>query len=326
MKHDASNAALIKKTKRINPALAVPVLAGCILILAAGCSRKSASQLPAEKIREYANALYNRDLYQEAIEEYQHYLDYYPVKAQERASINFTIADIYFERLHDYQKALAGYLRVKHLFPESDLREKADKQIVACMERLGRSADAKQALDEATRLNQPEGEENRPGEVLARVGQKEITSGDLDFRIKQLPESIQKDISGREARLQFLQQLVATELFYEAAKRQGLDQDKEVIAGAFEAKKSLMVQKYLAAQISQSMNVTPDDVKLYYQAHKDRYVVKDGAEKSRQKSFQEAAEEAAQDLTRERQQKAYSDLLQRMIKSEDVQIYDDKVK
>jgi len=215
---------------------------------------------------------------------------------------------------------------VKHLFPESDLREKADKQIVACMERLGRSADAKQALDEATRLNQPEGEENRPGEVLARVGQKEITSGDLDFRIKQLPESIQKDISGREARLQFLQQLVATELFYEAAKRQGLDQDKEVIAGAFEAKKSLMVQKYLAAQISQSMNVTPDDVKLYYQAHKDRYVVKDGAEKSRQKSFQEAAEEAAQDLTRERQQKAYSDLLQRMIKSEDVQIYDDKVK
>ena len=109
--------------------------------------------------------------------------------------------------------------------------------------------------------------------------------------------------------------------------RAGYDKDKDVIEGTFQAKKSLMVQKYLEHEIPGGSNITGDDVKLYYQANKDKYVEKDKKGKVvRQKSLDEVKNEAASDLLREKQQKAYNELLQRMMQTENVKIYDDKIK
>ena len=46
----------------------------------------------------------------------------------------------------------------------------------------------------------------------------------------------------------------------------------------------------------------------------------------RQKSFEEVRKEVADDLLKEKQKKAYEDLLQRMMTAEKVEIYDDLVK
>ena len=40
-------------------------------ILTIQCSQQSEPSIDSEKIREYANALYNRELYSQAIKEYQ---------------------------------------------------------------------------------------------------------------------------------------------------------------------------------------------------------------------------------------------------------------
>jgi hypothetical protein len=119
---------------------------------------------------------------------------------------------------------------------------------------------------------------------------------------------------------------MAAELFYDAAKRKGLDNDKDVIEGTFQTKKSLMVQKFLGEEIAGQVKISDDDVELYYKANLDRYAEKDDKGKvKRQKSFQEVQRQAAEDLVRDRQQKAYEEIVARMLNAENVQIFDDRV-
>ena len=297
-----------------------------VFLIYNGCSNTKQPAVDGEKVREYANALYNRELYDQAVREYQQYLDLYDVDEQQRANINFIIGNIYFDRLNDYENAMASYLKVKHIYPDSDVMTQVDKRIVACLERLQRSADAKQALDEATALEPESIVQSQPGTVIAKIGNREITSGDLKYAIGQLPEYLQSQFEDKQGKINFLQQYVATELFYDAAKRKELDQNKDVIEGAFQAKKSLMVQKYLEEEIASQVQISADDVDLYYRANKENYVEKDEeGNVTRQKPFEEVQQEVAEDLTYEKQQKAIDELLQRMMTAEKVEIYSDLV-
>ncbi len=313
----------MKNNLRFSAAL----LASVALLGLAACGKTGSSGVDSGRQREYANALYNRGLYKQAVEEYRHYLDQRQPDAEETANIDFTIGNIYFERLHDYENALAAYLRVKHLYPESKLMPDVDRQIVACLERLNRSADAKQALDEATALDPGQVQPSRPGTVLASIGDRKITSGDLDYLIAQMPSYVQGQFTQKSAKEELLRNYIATELLYGAAKRKGLEKEKEVIDATFEAKKNFMVQKYLAEELKDQIQVTPDDVELYYKANKDRYVEKDDKGKvKKQKSFAEAREQAAGDLGREKQKKAIDALLARMMTAEKVEIFTDRLK
>jgi tetratricopeptide (TPR) repeat protein len=280
-----------------------------------------------EKVRAYANALYNRELYPQAVETYQRYLDLYHVNDNQRANINFVIGNIYFERLHDYENAMAYFLKIKHLFPESELMSRTDRLVVECLERLQRSADAKQALDEATSLEPGSSTPSRPGEIIAKIGDREITSGDLAFQISQLPDYVQSQFQSTGGKREFLRQFIATELFYDAAKRKGLDRDKEVTEGTFQAKKSLMVQRYLQDEIAGQVQLNAEDIELYFKANQEKYAEKDKDGKIiRQKPLDEVRKQVAEDLLRERQQKAYEELMARMMRTENVQIFDDLVR
>ena len=87
-----------------------------------------------------------------------------------------------------------------------------------------------------------------------------------------------------------------------------------------------MVQKYLEEEIAGQVEISDEDIQLYYDAHKDKYVEKDEqGNVKRQKAFREVRREVAEDLLRERQQKAYNDLLDRMVETEDAKIFADKV-
>jgi len=298
-----------------------------LILLLSACIRTGRAELDGEKVREYANALYNNELYQQAVEEYRHYLDIYPLDIEKRANIWFTIGNIYFDRINDYEKALAFYLKIKTLCPDSPVMQDTEKKIVACLERLQRSSDAKLALNDAVNFKSGLDDTGRPGDVVAKVGDKTITSGDLDFYLSRVPDYIKNQIKDRESKKNFLVQYIATELFYDAAKRAGYDKDKDVIEGTFQAKKSLMVQKYLEKEIPSGENISADDVELYYKANKDKYTEKDKDGKiKRIKTLNEVKQEVARDLLMEKQKKAYSELLQRMMQAEDVKIFDDKIK
>jgi len=157
------------------------------LIFFSSCQKNSPSQLPAEKKRELANVLYNQQLYEQAIKEYKDYLAQYSLPETEQANISFQIANIYFDRLHDYENSLAYYLRIRYLYPESGLQTEVNKKVVECLERMKRSTDAQQVIEQTAALDESQKPTSRPGEIIARIGNRTITSGDLQYEISRLP-------------------------------------------------------------------------------------------------------------------------------------------
>ena len=87
-----------------------------------------------------------------------------------------------------------------------------------------------------------------------------------------------------------------------------------------------MAQKILREEIQKLVSINQSDVELYFKANKEKYTEKDKEGKIiRQKVFQECAEQVAQDLFQERQQEAYQQLLERLMKAENVTIYDKRI-
>ena len=165
--------------------LIFPVLMAALIFTA--CEQKQTPPITADQKVNMANTFYNNELFEAAIQEYQEYLRDYQVDDQKRANIYYTIANIYFERLFDYNKALENYYRVKFLYPDSSLQSEVGKRIVNCLERLQRSGDAERILQKETALKPDQVAEHRPGEVIAKIGEQQITQGDLDFEIGLLP-------------------------------------------------------------------------------------------------------------------------------------------
>ena len=313
--------------RKFNLKITQILTAGLILVvLAAGCAEQKPGGLSADQKVNLANTFYNNELYEAAIAEYQQYLSAYDVDSGKQANVYYQIANIYFERLHDYDKALENYLRIKYLYPESNLQSEVGKKIVSCLERLERSQDAQRVLEKETALKPEEVTESRPGEVIATIGKRQITQGDLDFEIGQLPPYMQTQIDSREKKHAFLQQFLAEELLYDSAKRQNLDQDKQIIQDAFRAKKNLMAQKILQDEIGKLVDIKPADVELYYKANKEKYSEKgkDGKVLG-EKPFSEVSDQVARDLFQEKQQTAYQQLIERLMKAENVTIYDKRI-
>ena len=306
-----------------NKFLVIPLLLIAFFI---GCSDSSQSNISGEKIREFANELYNRYLFEQAIEQYRFYLTHYQVEKNEQANITYRIGNIYFEKLHDYENALVEFLKIRSLYPESKIKSQVDKKVVACLERMQRPEDAEQAIKESVDLV-PNKRESRPGTVIAVIGNREITQGDLDFEISQLPPEIRSQYKNNEKKLEFLRRYVAAELMYDSAKRQGLDNDKEVLENVFQAKKTYMMQKLLENEISKKVKIEAEDVELYYKANLDKYSEKDeDGNILRQLPLAEIQNRVAQDLVQERQQRAYDELMASYLRAESVKIFDDLVK
>jgi len=305
----------------------VTILLFCLAsAFAWSCQQEAKPEFDSAAVRDYASSLYNRQLYAQAIGEYQYYLDTYKPGAAEAANINYNIANIYFERVKDYENALTFYLRIKHFYSDSPLIDEVNKRMVECLERLDRSADAQQVAEESALLDPTQAKKRRPGEVIAKIGKRTITTGDLEHEISQLPSYMKSQLTERSQKIDFLRQYIATELLYDTAKRRGLEKDQGVIEGAFQAKKNLMVQKLLEEEISKDVNVAESDAELYYKAHRDRYVEKnEKGEVVRTKALDEVRQQVMQELIREKQQEAYNKLVQRMMRAESVDIYEDKL-
>jgi tetratricopeptide (TPR) repeat protein len=290
------------------------------------CDRTKKPTIDGDKIREYAGELMNRALYKQAIAEYQWFLDNYDIEPREQANVNYIIADTYFERVKDYESALAYYLKIKHLYPESSLMEEVNKKVIACLERLERSEDAQQALVETVALDPSKIQKKRPGAIVARIGEREFTQGDLDFELNQLPPSVRDQFRNRDKKIEFLQEFVASELLYDTAQRSGLDKDPDVIEGAFQAKKMVMVRKLLQDRVAGKVDIKDADLEGYYDSHKADFAEKDSNGKVvREKPLSEVRQQVIQELYQKKYQESYSDLIQRMIVAENVQFFPNQV-
>jgi hypothetical protein len=83
----------------------------------------------------------------------------------------------------------------------------------------------------------------------------------------------------------------------------------------------------LSEEIQSMVDINKQDIELYYQAHKDKYVEKEENGKvTGQKTFQESMQQVAQDLMQERQMQAYEKIIDRLMTAENVKIFEKRLK
>lgn len=296
------------------------------IIFFISCNSSKTPAVPADAKLQLADSYFNSGLYQASVEEYLDYLDNYDLDENRLANTYYIVANIYFDRIKDYEKALQYYFKIKYLYPQSTLQGEVGKKIVNCLERLKRTGDANRYVQQQTALDKSTIQEQRPGQVLAEIGTRKITQGDLDFEIEQLPDYMRSQLTDKKAKQQFLKQFIVQELLYDTAKKQGLEKDQQVIEGVHRITKSLMTEKIIQDELQNKIQITSADAKLYYDAHKDKYAEKsETGELIRQKPFNEVAEQAGRDLSFEKQQEAYQELANRLIQANNVKIFENMV-
>jgi len=186
--------------------------------------------------------------------------------------------------------------------------------------------DAQQVLYESVQMDPTAVRKKRPGNVVAQIGNREITQGDLDFEIEQLPPSFRDQLKDPQRKLDFLREYVATELLYDTAKRSGFEKDQDVIEGAFQAKKALMVRKLLQERVAGKVEISQSDIELYYRDHIADFSEKDKDGKVvKEKPLADVQQQVQQALMQQRYEQEYKGLIEKMIRAEGVKFYESRV-
>ncbi|MBP7461917.1 MAG: hypothetical protein KBA26_11565, partial [Candidatus Delongbacteria bacterium] len=216
-----------------------------------------------EKEKEFANTLLNKELYQQAIDAYSTLLNNFKINKKQKANLYYLMATIYQDKLNNYPEALGYLYKIDVIHPDFSQIAEVKKRIVACLERLNKSLEARQELSRFTRMDQSQTPAN-PDDVIAEFGERKITRSEFDLFLKRLPESIQKTLGSTATRAELLQEYIVTEIMYQSAKRAQLDQDPQTLKAMEEAQKAILVQRLLQDKIGQQLqSIKPDDIQLY---------------------------------------------------------------
>lgn len=105
--------------------------------------------------------------------------------------------------------------------------------------------------------------------VVAVVGDTKITKTDLNERIARLPERYQNIVNMRKD--EFLQDVVNDTLVYQEALRKGVHKDPDLLKILDQAKKKIIIAKFLKDNVAGTVVVTDEEVEDYYNANKDKY-------------------------------------------------------
>ncbi|OIP61469.1 MAG: hypothetical protein AUK38_00645 [Nitrospirae bacterium CG2_30_41_42] len=113
--------------------------------------------------------------------------------------------------------------------------------------------------------------EGQKGSDLAKVGNVKITQADLEREIKNLPDFAQKIFEGSGGKERFLNELIKKELLYQEALKKGLDKNTEYMKKVEDFKKITLIGQLLEKEIESKTKVTDQDVKDYYEKHKEDF-------------------------------------------------------
>ena len=105
--------------------------------------------------------------------------------------------------------------------------------------------------------------------VLAKVSDGYITERDLDARVSKMPAYYRKIVE--KDKIRYLEEMIIERLFYEDAVRKRLDSDKEVAELLREAKRKVIIAKLIKNEVDDKVVVTEDEMKAYYESHKNEF-------------------------------------------------------
>lgn len=113
-------------------------------------------------------------------------------------------------------------------------------------------------------------EQQRRAQVIARVGETEITVGEFEDMLNEAPPPVRQAYVDMGRRREFLENIVQTILLADEARRRGLDRSPEV-ASAIRRVLAQRLQQVAVLEAITMDSVTDAEVAAYYQAHIDDY-------------------------------------------------------
>jgi peptidyl-prolyl cis-trans isomerase C len=152
-------------------------------------------------------------------------------------------------------------------------------------------------------------------EVLAQIGNKTITSADLEMLIGFYPEHQRALIRGNpENREAFIKDLVTIMVVSNAAKKKGYEKNKAIKRQVQLIKDQLLANAYLTKEIIEKVTVSDQDVQDFYGKNRKLF---EKPEQARARHILVAVKQGAADDVKAAAKKKAEELLDRVRKGED---------
>jgi hypothetical protein len=308
-------------------------------------NEKKNAALSAEKTKELASKLAQRNLYKQAAMVWQDYLGKGELTDAERAKTLFQIGTL-LEKAGLYEQAIESYYRSELTAKPGELEREINVHIQNCFERLGKFSVLRYELMDRTSFKEtaPAG-----SKIVAEIGAEKFTEADIDGIIEraidnqlasfaafmtteQLNEqkkNMLEQYKSPQARNQFLQTWVTEEILYRQALEDGLAEKEEVKQIIGDLTRSLLSQQLINQQLADKIHITETDLQTYYQANRDKFVMpadEDANTPPRQKSFDEARQQVMYELSNQKRQEVQQDYIKQMMDKYNVIIHTSALK
>lgn len=109
------------------------------------------------------------------------------------------------------------------------------------------------------------------GPIVAKVGSSGITQTDFEREMKSLPDYAQQLFEGEAGKEKFLDEIIKKEILYQEALKRGLDKSPDFSRKLEEFKKLTLASELLEKEVMSKNKVTEQEVKDYYNKHKDDF-------------------------------------------------------
>ena len=276
---------------------------------------------------DFAETLANKGLKKEAITAFEEYLGKAGLQLKQAARLFYRLGNLYMD-LYDYEKAVYYFYKAEAADPGADFNTALNQKLVKCLESIGMSSQARYETQKGASATDAI-EEKAAGGVVAIVGDKVITQEQIDAAFNEMPEWMRNNFASEEGKLDFIKQYAANEAMYQRAKRMRLDEDADVRRGVDRFKKQILIQKLIQQQLAGKVSVSPEDVKLYYEANKEKYRMEkkqdDGSVIEEQRPFGEVSELVEYEYRNEKTQDEMQKLLNSTMQEEGVRIYEERI-
>lgn len=110
----------------------------------------------------------------------------------------------------------------------------------------------------------------KKNQVIAKVNGEEICESEVNYLLEVMGPEQAQQFKSEESRTRLKDELVHQRLLYFGAMDKGIDEDEEFQA-AFESAKRQFVQQYALRKLLNTAEVDESDVKIYYEANKDKF-------------------------------------------------------
>ncbi len=239
-----------------------------------------------KNLEKEARELAKKGMYQKAVELYKKAVNESDIPRKKKFDLLLEIADISLDKLNQPDSALHYVLEAKSLFSDKFSRmDEVYYRLGVIYEALGKYVDAAKSYEKvATRYrNSKYYEDALDGvercfkknfkEYVAIVDGEPITKLEFDEQIEKLPPFARKRYETPEGKRDLLNILIERKLMVKEAEAKKLYLKSNVRKQLEDARARILQRALYEEEVKKRVKVSEDEVKKYYQEHKEEFKV-----------------------------------------------------